>query len=336
MAVAVEDLHWADSGSRLALLAAVRRLGHDRVVVLVTSRPAPGVADGWERFCFDPDRCLRVALGPLSAPEVAEMAQRKGVRLSLAAAERLCRHTGGHPLYVRTLLSELAPEQLTAADGELPAPRSLALTTVTRLTELRSDARALAAALAVVNQRTPLPAAAAVAGIGQPAQALDDLLSTGFVIVQSSGQPLALEYAHPLYRAAVYADLAPTWRQELHCRAADLVGGEAALAHRVAAADSADDALADQADAAGRAAARQSRLTLAAKYLLWAADLSSQPVAAQGRLLRAARLLLTAGQTATVDELRPRIEACHPAHCAAWCWACWRATMAAPLPPSGC
>ena len=311
-AVAVEDLHWADSGSRLALLAAVRRLRHDRVLVLVTSRPEPAVADGWERMRFDPDRCLGVALGLLSPPDVAEMAGRSGVRLSSQAAQRLCRHTGGHPLYVRTLLSELTPEQLAAADGELPTPRSLALATVARLAGLPPDARSLAAALAVMNQRIPLPVAAAVAGIGQPAQALDALLGTGFVTWQPDGEVPSLHYAHPLYRAAVYADLAPTRRQELHRRAADLVGGEAALAHRVAAADSHDDALADQADLAARAEAGRQRFTLAARYLLWAAELSSRPAAAQTRLLRAARLLLTAEHIGKADELRPRIEACAP------------------------
>ena len=311
-AVAVEDLHWADSGSRLALLTAVRRLGHDRVLVLVTSRPEPMMADGWERLRFDPDRCLEVSVGPLSPTEVAEMAERSGVRLSLVAAERLCTHAGGHPLHIRTLLSELSAEQLTAADGELPAPRSLALETVARLVDLPPDARSLAAALAVVNQRVTLPVAAAVAGIGQPAQTLDELLGTGFVTWQQDGQLPFLQYAHPLYRAAVYADLAPTRRQELHRRAANLTGGETALAHRVAAADSHDDTLADQADHAAQTEAARQRPALAAKYLVWAADLSSQPATAQTRLLRAARLLLASEQAGKAGELRPRVEGCAP------------------------
>lgn len=50
----------------LALLTAARRLGEDRVVLLVTSRPGGLVEDGWERFSFDADRCRRVTLGPLA------------------------------------------------------------------------------------------------------------------------------------------------------------------------------------------------------------------------------------------------------------------------------
>ena len=48
VAVVVEDLHWADRESRQALLAVVRRVGQERVLLLVTSRPG-AAPDGWER-----------------------------------------------------------------------------------------------------------------------------------------------------------------------------------------------------------------------------------------------------------------------------------------------
>ena len=49
VAVVVEDLHWADRESRQALLAVVRRVGEERVLLLVTSRPG-AAPDGWERL----------------------------------------------------------------------------------------------------------------------------------------------------------------------------------------------------------------------------------------------------------------------------------------------
>src|SRR5271170_2691980 len=61
VAVVVEDLHWADRESRQALLTVVRRVGEERVLLLVTSRP-----DGWERLSLDLSGCLRVVLGALS------------------------------------------------------------------------------------------------------------------------------------------------------------------------------------------------------------------------------------------------------------------------------
>ena len=149
--------------------------------MLVTSRPGPDSDDGWGRLRLDHERCLELSVAPLSLAEVSEMAGLRGLTLSKAATERLFRHTSGHPLYVRTLLTELSPEQLASSDGPLPVPRSLALATVARLLELPESARDLAGALAVMNQRTSLQVAARVAEIPDPSRALDSLLVTGFV-----------------------------------------------------------------------------------------------------------------------------------------------------------
>lgn len=236
VAAVAEDLHWADAASRQALLTVARRLDRDKVVFLISSRPGPR-ADGWERFCSDPGRCLRVVLGGLSADEISELARRTGKVLSPRHAERLRRHTGGHALYVRTLLSELTHEQLTVPDGELPAPRSLASATVAQLGTLPPDARMLAAALSVVNQRSALGEVGRIAGLRQPTAALESLLTAGLVTWEPSEMHTPVQFAHPLYRAAVYDDLSPTRRQALHHAAAQVLDASAALVHRVAAAD---------------------------------------------------------------------------------------------------
>src|SRR5579875_2497408 len=48
VAIAIEDVHWADRESALALISAIRRLDRDRVLVIVTSRPSP--SEDWERL----------------------------------------------------------------------------------------------------------------------------------------------------------------------------------------------------------------------------------------------------------------------------------------------
>ena len=53
VAAVVEDLHWADRESCQALLTVVRRVGEERVLLLVTSRPG-AAPDGWERLSLDP------------------------------------------------------------------------------------------------------------------------------------------------------------------------------------------------------------------------------------------------------------------------------------------
>jgi DNA-binding CsgD family transcriptional regulator/tetratricopeptide (TPR) repeat protein len=310
VAVVVEDLHWADPESRLALLTAARRLREDPVLMLVTSRGGPEDADGWDRLRADPERCLHVLPGPLSQAEVTELAARRGVTLTSAAAERLVRHAGGHPLHVRTLLAELPAAALAAGDGELPAPRSLASTTLARLAELPAEARRLAAALAVLNQPASLHQLGQVAGVNGAARAADGLLGTGFITRRDGGGPAVLTFAHPLYRTAVYADMPPSLRQELHRRAADATGGTSALAHRVAAADSADDDLAAELELAAQGGVPSGFLGRAASYLLWAAQLSSSRSVGERRLLAAARLLLAARRSSQVEPLRAQIEAC--------------------------
>jgi ATP/maltotriose-dependent transcriptional regulator MalT len=310
LAVAVEDLHWADRASRDASLTAARRLSEDQVVMLVTSRPNPLLDDGWERFRADPSRCQLLTLGALSVQEVGELARRRGVPLSRAEATRLHAHTNGHPLYVHSLLHELDRAHLTMLEGGLPAPRSFALSTVAQLSELPAEARRLASALAVLNQRVSLSSAARVAGLEQPTAALERLLSTSFVTWWPSEPGTPVAFAHPLYRAAIYEDLSPVRRQELHRAASAVVEPGPALAHRVAAADGPDDELADQVEASARRERQRGAKSLAASQFLSASSLSSERVGTERRLLQAASLLLEDGETARARRLQDRVEAC--------------------------
>jgi hypothetical protein len=176
-----------------------------------------------------------------------------------------------------------------------------------RLAELPPDARELAAALSVVGEAVPLP----VAGrIDHPAEALEALLGTGFVAWWPGEASTPACFSHPLYRAALYADLSPTRRRELHRAAAESLDVASALRHRVAAAEGTDDDLARDLDewAAGRADERAR--SVAATYLLWASSVGSGPQLNERRILRAARLLLEDGRTARAAELRRRVQGC--------------------------
>jgi DNA-binding CsgD family transcriptional regulator/tetratricopeptide (TPR) repeat protein len=309
VAVVVEDLHWADRESRQALLAVVRRMGEEQVLLLVTSRPG-AAPDGWDRLLLDPSGSLRVILGPLSRADVAEMARVAGLALPSRAVERLHEHSGGLALYARTLLAELSISQLAAPGGELPVPRSLASMILARLAELPLDARELAAALSVVGEAVPLPVAGRIARVDHPAQALEALLGTGFVTWWPGEASTPAGFAHPLYRAALYADLAPTRRRELHQAAAESLDAASALRHRVAAAEGIDDDLARNLDESAADRASKGARSAAATYLLWASSLGSASEPNERRVLRAARLLLEDGQTARAAELRGRVERC--------------------------
>ena len=238
------------------------------------------------------------------------MAHQSGLSLSTAAAARLFEHTSGHPLYTRTLLTELSPEQITRPEGTLPAPRSLASPTVARHVELPESARDLAGALAVLNQRAPLQVVARVGGISDASRTLDFLLPTGLIEWQAAVGHGTVAFTHPLYRAAIYSDLAPSRRQQLHRAAAEVLGGRIGLAHKVAAADTTDDALAAELEAAALEELYGGHFNAAGGYFLSAAQFTAASRLAEGRLLMGARFLLAAGQTARVEAMRPRLEAC--------------------------
>ena len=185
------------------------------------------------------------------------MGRQAGVSLTARAAERLHAHTGGHPLYVRTLLREVPQARLIASDGELPVPRSLEATIVARLAELPAEARRLAEALSVIGEPVPLSVAGRVGGVGRPAEALDDLLATGWVTWTPDDPQAPVAFGHPLYRAALYRDLSPARRRSLHAAAAQMLDAGSSLAHRVAAADGVDDSLAAELADTGRAGRAQ-------------------------------------------------------------------------------
>lgn len=303
----VEDLHWADNGSQGALLSALRRLDGDRVLAVVTTRPDGQGGEAWQRFVQDGERGQLVELGPLTAPDVATLADQLRVPLGPNAAVRLQRHTRGHALYVRTLLRELAPSQLNAY-GSLPAPRSLASATVQAVGELPRESVDLLQALAVLGRPGPLAVLGSMAAVPDASAALEGALVTGLVTWEPRAPGLVVRFAHPLYGAAVYDDIPPVRRRELHLAAAG-ADPASSLTHRIAAADRADPALAAELEEAARAA---SDPALAARYLGAAADLSVSAADAESRLLAAGARLLASGDVRAMAQLRSRLESLPP------------------------
>ena len=304
--VVVEDLHWADGASSKALLSAVQRLDKDRVAVLVTTRP--GLHDGWERLCSDPERCLGINLAPFDANEVELFASSVGIDLTPYQAERLRSHTGGHPLYLRTLLGELDTADLQRSDGNLPAPRSLTSSVTARLSETAESARALVAAMAVVNQRAPLMVVARLAGLSSPVEPFEELLGTGFVRWDPQEPGTPVEFVHPLYRQAVYEDLSPSRRRDLHHAASQFTGPAVALAHRVAAADGADETLAVELETKARSELEEGHKSEAGRTFQWASSLSVDSPEAKRRLVDAALAYVDGGQMGRAEALRSDIE----------------------------
>jgi DNA-binding CsgD family transcriptional regulator/tetratricopeptide (TPR) repeat protein len=301
--LAVDDLQWADRPSARAMLFALRRLRADKVLAVVSTR-AGGLADpGWARFAGGDSRVTRIRLGGLSPGDLTELASALGLGvLSQGGASRLADHTEGNALYCRALLEEIGVARLSAAGGRgLPAPRELSAVILARVAALPAAVQSFLAAASVLGQHAPVSAIVSVARLPDARNEVDAAVGAG--LLTETGSALELAFAHPLYRAAIYADLSPASRRELHARAGEVVTGSARLAHRAAASLGPDEALAGELEASARAAAAAGDAVASAWALEQAAALSVAAQDREGRFLDAAVVLLNAADTSAAARV---------------------------------
>lgn len=307
----LHDLHDVDETSAQVLARTVRRLRHDRVLVVATARPT--VSPVWTRLFADGPDGGTLPLGGLDELGVRRLVEQlRPGRWSRAAITRLHDDTQGHPLHLTTLLRELPGEALLG-DEPLPAPRTLADEVAAVITRLSPAAQRLIAVLAVLDRPAPPSLVARFDELaGAPWEpAASELAAAGLVDTRDAGARPVLRIHHPLVRAAVYAALAPDHRVRLHLDAARAVGGTAALAHRVAAAAGRTDAgLAAELEAAAAADPVDGRS--AARRLLAAAELSPSGAEAERRLLAACLLLVDAYDTDRLRSLLPAVRDARP------------------------
>ena len=214
--ICVDDVQWADPDSLGFLAYLARRLDGLPVALLVAVRegepcPAPDVL-----------AALRAGGRELTPAALSEAAVRAWLGdAELAAA---CHQaSGGNPFLLGALLDELGPDPDVArvlSAGPVAVQRSLLL----RLARLGPAAIALAQAVAILERDARLVAAAALAELDEPtARAAADTLIAARVL--DAAHPL--RFAHPVLRAAVYADVGLTRRAAGHRRAAELLDAEA-------------------------------------------------------------------------------------------------------------
>jgi DNA-binding CsgD family transcriptional regulator len=301
--LAIDDLQWADRPSSRAVLFALRRLRADKVLAIVSTRAGELDDPGWARFAGGDSRVTRVRLGGLSPGDVTELASALGLGvLSQRGASRLVAHTEGNALHCRALLDEIGIAALSAAgDRGLPAPRELSTVILTRVASLPATTQSFLAAASVLGQHAPISAIVSVAGLPDARSEVDAAVAAGLLTEAASA--LELVFTHPLYRAAIYADLSPASRRELHARAAQVVAGRARLAHRAAAALGPDEALASELQASARTSAAAGDAAASAWALEQAAALSPAAQDREDRLLDAAVVLLNVADTPWAERV---------------------------------
>jgi DNA-binding CsgD family transcriptional regulator len=300
--LAIDDAQWADRPSSRAVLFALRRLRADKVLTVISARVGELADPGWARFLGGDARVTRMRLGGLDPADLTELASalRLG-SLSRRGATRLAAHTEGNALYCRALLDEIGVVGLNGEHGGLPAPRELSAVVLARVAALSAPTQAFLAAASVLGQHATASAIASVARLPDARSEVDSAVAAG--LMNESAVASELSFTHPLYRAAIYADLSPTSRQDLHARAADVVAGHARLTHRVAASVGPQEALASELEASALAGVATGDLGASAWALERAAALSPARIDRERRLLDAAVIQLNAADTASAARV---------------------------------
>jgi DNA-binding CsgD family transcriptional regulator len=236
--VAVDDAQWMDESSMRFLQFLLPRIDELRTLVLVATHPPAAAQNGSLLGPILADPSARVIrLGPLSPSAVAELVRdRLGGDPDPSFAEACVDVTAGNPFYVVELLRELA-EQGTrpgAAEADLVrtvSPRSISLVLRVRVARIGGGTQ-IAGALAVLGDGARLDHVAELAGIATAdAVRVADSLTRQSILTSGS----ELSFAHPILGTAVYTDLGPHQRAQMHARAARLLSAAGAPIDRVAA-----------------------------------------------------------------------------------------------------
>jgi len=311
-----EDLQWSDLASARALLFACRRLAADHALVILSCRPGgtSSLGEGWHRFVTSPHHVSVLPLSGLAAADLRVLCQELGhAGLPDRVLLKLAEQTGGNPLLARALLAELTDAELrAAAEGQLSAPGSLAGLIRSRLAALSPAAGDLVVATSVLGDHCTLPDVACVAGTPDPAQALAEAQQGGLLVERRTPAGWTVAFPHLLVRQAVYGQLGPVRRRALHLRAGSVTTGHESLAHRAAAAADLDPGLADDLDAAARAAAEAGKLRLAAWYSRQAAAVSGYGPERDERTLSGFQMLVQAADVSGAEAARAAVEQLPP------------------------
>ena len=225
--------------------------------------------------------------------------------------QRLYQDTGGHPLYLRTVLSEGSSFD-PRTPGRLALPRSLAAAIGDHLQGAAAGHPGHPGdAVGAEPCACPSPSWARRRRSARRARRSSPRWPPAWWTGGRTKPTCPVEIRHLLVRDAIYAGITPTRRRLLHARAVFMVSESASWEHRVAALDRPDEGLAAELERLADGEAARGRLALAATHLQWASDISPDRADRERRLLTAA-LHLTLAEESRGVALRPAVEATAP------------------------
>jgi DNA-binding CsgD family transcriptional regulator len=238
LALVVEDVHWVDPATVVALHRLSHRVEDLPLALLMTCRPTPRSRELQRFLDALPGSSLRLALGGLDRQALSALASEAlGAPPGSRLVEQL-QGTAGNPLFATELLwalrgegsVELARGHAEVATGSLPPPL--------RLTILRRLGFLPAPTLQLLEVATALGATFSLADLAlvverpvlELLESLREPLAAG--VLREAGARLA--FRHDLVREAIYEDVPLAVRSALHLQAARALASAGRPAAQVA------------------------------------------------------------------------------------------------------
>lgn len=288
--VVVDDLHWLDSASALAVAFAARRLWRDRIAVLLAARPERHVSQLLEGIDS-------IAVGPLGPKDSAELVRTvSGDDVPPEQVEALIQGTAGNPLAVLEVARNLGEAQLALDRVVVPLPVAERIRIGVEQSLEGLDVRERRAVLiaAAVGARAPTELVTrALAEEGVSIDALYAAEKQRLVRIT----PEYVEFDHPLTRSAAYSAGGSAEQRSVHALLARVSSeGTAERAWHLAAATAIPDERAAAAlEATGAEALARGAPGTAFRAFRRAAELTPDAELAAERLLRAGGAARLAG-----------------------------------------
>jgi DNA-binding CsgD family transcriptional regulator len=238
VALVLEDLHWADTSTLLAVRAIARRLVGMPALLVLTVRPERAQQPEFERLLGTLGTAEHLHLAPLDDDAVTTL-----VALLVGGApgpnlRRLTLGATGNPLFIGELVEALRDEdRLSVDDRTVEAagtelPQTFPRTVLRRVASLAPETASVLRIAAVLGSRFTIDDLGAVSQ-RSAADLVASVEEAMLAAVLRSG-PEELEFRHDLVRRAIYEDLAPPVRAALHRAAGRALAGRRAPAARVA------------------------------------------------------------------------------------------------------
>jgi DNA-binding CsgD family transcriptional regulator/tetratricopeptide (TPR) repeat protein len=284
----VDDAHWLDPASAGALLFCARRLGADRVMMVLAARDVAATA-------FEAPGLTEITLAGLDGDAArALLSTRVTGEPADEVAQRLIDETNGNPLALLELPGELTEAQLHGS-AELPA--TLHLTDrveqafLDRSLRLPAPVQMLLLLVATDDSSQPDALRRACRAWELDETVLQHALDSGLLVDMDGSVSLR----HPLVRSAIYQAAAGVDRRRAHRVWAETLAGaghaEREVWHRAHAADGPDEALVGALEGVGQSSRRRGGHVAALAAYERAAELTTDT-------LRRTHLLFAAAQSA--------------------------------------